>query len=633
MFRNGAILLILLCTTSCQAQDDYKLKLQQVLSEVPDPPVTETAPEGRVVGPGLFRHRAPVREVYSEASDRFVGTQNGSLYVRANNTNSIKKVLDPAPGWQWNVLGSRWSKDGKFLMVRQMNDQQVPRIELTLESEETIEWPYSRAGEPIPEQQYYVVDVESKKAVKVEHDPLNFPYVHVIGWTDSGKAWLIRLDRFGRYAEILEADPQTGKTRSVFRDLTQSFHFGLAILIGNEDWFSSMNNVVLLPEAFLWQSEESGFRQIHMYDHDGKLIREVTASEENGLVHAVLEVADSSIYFLASGSLEILGDRHLYRADIYGNNIERIIDGPVIYPEIVGDSIEVMRADGLSNVTVEMYTRDGELVRTVWKPDLGFLKEADFDPEIVILPTSDGKSVTRSLILKPMDFDPSASYPVVEHIYGGAFTREIPDMIIDRSLWELQQLADAGFIVVITDSRGTPGRGKEYQDYIYGRMGQVEIADHANALRQLAAERPYMDMDRVGVQGHSWGGYFALRAAILWPDLYKAAHLSAPSVDLSTMRVPVEIYMGCVPQDCPEAYADGDNTNKIDRLKASLQIIHGTADDDVPIEESYRLTEALEKSGYSDFEFIVYPGSDHIVMRDPRWLPSMITFFEEKLNE
>ena len=140
-----------------------------------------------------------------------------------------------------------------------------------------------------------------------------------------------------------------------------------------------------------------------------------------------------------------------------------------------------------------------------------------------------------------------------------------------------------------------------------------------------------MDMKRVGVFGHSWGGYFALRAMLQRPGLYKVGVVSSGDADLKDFRVPIEPFMGCFPSDCPKAYERGSNTKIMDRLKGKLLIMHGTADEDVPFGESVKMIEALKKAG-KIYDYTVFPGSNHVTYQDPYWFERMIYFFKKNLK-
>ena len=153
---------------------------------------------------------------------------------------------------------------------------------------------------------------------------------------------------------------------------------------------------------------------------------------------------------------------------------------------------------------------------------------------------ADRETDLYGVLYKPFNFDPDKKYPVIESIYAGPQTTFVPDSFTDWGVIYPQALAQLGFSVFRVDGRGTPDRGKAFQDVVYGNFGRHEIPDHVATLKQLADERPYMDLSRVGILGHSWGGYFAIRALLLAPDVYQVGVASASAVAMSTFSRSIE---------------------------------------------------------------------------------------------
>jgi dipeptidyl aminopeptidase/acylaminoacyl peptidase len=373
---------------------------------------------------------------------------------------------------------------------------------------------------------------------------------------------------------------------------------------------------------------------MYLYDYDGSLIQPLT----NGIFEYIVDVdlEDDWLYYTTHSDPSHPYNLQVYRSSLKEENIQKLSDMDGVIDAFVSkgqDSLYVLRSALPALMQMEAYSINGDYYGTTWKGNVSSIEKDYQYAEYPKVLAADNTTVLETLILKPRDFNPDSKYPVVEYIYGGNFTTEVIRDLLDRNLWEMQELANEGFIVAFIDGRGTPKRGQKFRDFSYGKIGQVEIQDHVAALRQIGRERPYMDMDRIGIIGHSWGGHFTLRALLEAPDFYKAGHISAAGFDPIHFRVAVEAFMGCLPQDCPEAYEQSNISNKLTNLKAPLMIVHGTADDDVPIEESYKLVAKLKALNYSDYQFIEYQGVNHMVMRHPEWQPTMIDFFVSKLKE
>ncbi|MEJ2005945.1 MAG: prolyl oligopeptidase family serine peptidase, partial [Cyclobacteriaceae bacterium] len=398
-----------------------------------------------------------------------------------------------------------------------------------------------------------------------------------------------------------------------------------------------MNIVEFYEDRIIWTSERSGTNQLYLYALDGTFIRKLTDRNSNGIVGELRMVADGWAYFdgfeIQVGNTESLVDGKYYRVSLETGQPEIITEGPVIIADLWStdkNRFWIMHGN-LHHVTIEEFNEQGEKVDTFWDYELTQDEAYGYDPEYAWTEAPGSSVLIGSAILKPKDFDPESSYPVVEYIYGAPFSNVMPWMPFDRRSRQFQDLANEGFIVVFTDARGTELRGREYQEYSYGRLGQVEIADHAYVLEKLAETRPYMDMNRVGIIGASMGGYFSLRAMILRPDLYKVGHINSPNIDPEKFRVPLEPYFGCLPDECPEVYAAATVSDRLDQLTGKMLITVGTADQHIPFSEFKRLTEAMDKAGYTDYELDVYEGMHHLVHQDPRWYPRMVEFFKKEL--
>ncbi|WP_306454586.1 alpha/beta hydrolase family protein [Flavobacterium agri] len=260
---------------------------------------------------------------------------------------------------------------------------------------------------------------------------------------------------------------------------------------------------------------------------------------------------------------------------------------------------------------VELRRADGKLLQQITKADISPLEKIGWKaPETFVVKAADGITDLYGILYKPYDFDPKKKYPVVDFIYAGPFMTIVPNGFIPNTdlSQHAQALAQLGYITFLVDGRGTTERGKAFQDAVYGKIGQIEIPDHVATLNQLAAKRPYIDLSRVGIYGHSWGGYFAVRAMLTAPDVYKAGIASAPG-ELTEGAEIMEPYMG-LPKDNPSGYELGTNTNLGANLKGKLLFIHGTSDVNAPISATIRMIESLVKAG-KPYDLLLLPQQTH----------------------
>jgi dipeptidyl-peptidase-4 len=252
--------------------------------------------------------------------------------------------------------------------------------------------------------------------------------------------------------------------------------------------------------------------------------------------------------------------------------------------------------------TTVIYRTDGSLVAEIAKSET--VSPANL-AEPFSFTASDGKTEIYGVLYKPADFDPGKKYPVVNTLYGG------PGSVEFRCNYVLTPHAycDRGYLVVRVNNRGTGGRGKAFLGAAYQRLGDIDIQDHATAIRHLSS-RPYFDASRVGIVGHSYGGYMAAMGIFKHPDVYAAAVIRAGVTDWRNYdTIYTERYMS-TPQLNPEGYKAGAAMTHVKNLKGKVLIMHGMLDDNVHPNNAFQLIEALDQSGKS-YESRFWPNAGH----------------------
>lgn len=585
--------------------EDVVRRGEQLRHTIPENPWrTSPAIEVKPVGEGLFNYWRPVYELANPAGILAAGTKDGNLYIRAESEESHRILSRREGEWHWSVDGAKWSPDGRLLAIKMINYAGVPTIPIVrLEDGQSFitHKPYVRVGERAWRQKIYIVNIGTGDVRGLEYEGSK-PYTNIRAFSEDGKRlYLLQTDRFARHLDLLEVDLANGEVRHRFSEKGPSGTFWWLLGLGYDRIVDDKKFAVPLADnGFLWLSERSGFAHIYRYSADNKLLISLTESKTAGHVERIVKVDEVNrhVYAVMRGTEPDLYDQALYRFHLDTGEALRLTGGPELWHIDFAPDMKRVRFErvGFPDIwSVEEIGTDGSSPIVTWQAEQDFLQEFGWQPHLEYNFAADGTTPLRSLILKPGDFDPSKSYPVIEGTYGGPNAPTIHNAGPLPYLLENQEIANLGFIVVRTDGRGSPGRGRDFRNFSSGRLGQVEMADHAYVLRQLGKKYPWMDMDRVGIMGHSLGGYYSLRATLQFPDLYKAAVLLAGVTDISTSRIYMEAFMGCLPGDCPNAYAAGDNTNKIAELSAPLLIIFGTGDDGVPVEEVERLISELDK--------------------------------------
>jgi dipeptidyl aminopeptidase/acylaminoacyl peptidase len=318
-----------------------------------------------------------------------------------------------------------------------------------------------------------------------------------------------------------------------------------------------------------------------------------------------------SLFLLATADSLAPYDLSLYRQDLGGGSMRRITAEPGVHNVTLSPSGQYFTdLHGIRSRPGRLLVRsvDGRASVPIAGGETNPLTEAGFTlPESLTVVVDSTR--LYGLLFKPADFDPARRYPVIDYIYAGPFITVVPwDYAGNIFSWEAGALAQMGFVVMLLDARGTPNRSKAFQDYNYGRIGQTEIVDHVAALRQAAAARPYMDTSRMGIYGHSWGGYYALREILSAPDVFKAGYAGAPGA-LEEEAIINEPNMGLL-EDNPAGYRAGSNLELAANLKGTLRIMHGTSDVNASLSTTMRMAAALIAAN-KQFELLIMPGQPH----------------------
>lgn len=594
------------------------------------------------VEPGWFSQDPPLREVASADGLMVAGTRDGSLYVRGRASDEIRVIAAPEGQMRWTIEDALWSPDGLHLAAKTIDDSAVPRITLTgpqFGPGNSRQVPYSRIGEPLPTVRVFMIEVATGKSVEVARRR-DRPYINIVDWSADGRILrLLTADRHQRILELRSADRGSGSTTLLHVEPRPVSVTSLALLHGFSQRLRDMNLVRFLPDgSFVWLSDRSGFQHLYLYSASGRLVRSLTEGKLAGFVDRLVDVdvPNRRLFARVTGFDEADPYRHkLVRIDLDDRRITDLIEAdhiPSVRLSADRKRVQLVKADFPSTVDIVEIEAGGGPAKTLFRTDWTEVEAAGFvRPEITYVLAADGKTRLRAVVEFPFGFDPSKRYPVIHSIYAGQHTISTPLSPRNQGPWRDARMGGGNFIFVAIDGRGTPGRGRAFQNHDYGRFGQVQAADQIAGIRALAATRPYMDLNRVGVIGGSWGGYFGLRTALEAPDLYKAGLFYAGAFEMSRMRVSAEPFMGCSKQECPLSYARASNIALIDRLKAPLLILHGTADNDVPIGESRNLVAALDRSG-KPYEFVEVPGWNHFVSAWPEFGPRAMAFFKKHLG-
>lgn len=536
----------------------------------------------------------------------------GFAVVGKDGNTVLERSGEEYYGWQ--VPDRAWSPSGRFLMVWRSDERgvhKIPIVDYTTARERVTLVPYTKTGTPLARAELYCVEPASGRVVRMPPAEAE-TYDWLAGWRpDGSEALVLRLSRDGKRLDLVAVAPESGRTRLVLREERRESFVG-ALDFATELW---AHQVTILTDNrhFLWMSERDGWRHVYLADYTGKIERQVTRGTFP--VHRVVGVAPQggAIFVLASAERATPYDQLLYRTDLSGGGLLRLSPEPGIHRMTLAPSGRYFTDAHSSRVQPRAWDLGSMDGRAPWRytqADVSGLLELRYaPPEPLTVLSADGVTQLYGVLYKPRDFDPRKLYPVIDCIYAGPFITVVPWSFIGTADGLMaNSLAQLGFVVMVLDARGTPGRGKAFQDANYGRVGQTEIPDHAAALKQAAATRPYMDLSRVGIYGHSWGGYFALRGMLTEPGLFRAGYAGAPGA-LEEEAIINEPNLG-LPSENPAGYQAGSNVALAGNLRGALKLMHGTSDVNASLSTTMRMAAALIRAG-KRFELLIMPGEPH----------------------
>lgn len=573
-------------------------------------------------------------EVFSPDLKHRAFTRNYNLFVKDMQERERQLTFDGGsdlrnafPDWVYpEEFGQHeafwWSPGSNKIAFMQFDERPVAKYTIVhdVAAAPEVEFQsYPKAGANNPIIRFFIVDVASRKITRVETGMETNVYLYRGQWTPDGREFTYRrLNRLQNRIELWAADPETGKTRLILSEEDPCY-----IAEGIQLSFLS-------GDRFLWTSERSGWNEIYLYDMQGGLIRQVTDGRLP--VDRVLDVDEEEGWIYFTGFENRGLESHFYRVGLDGRGFKRLTKNPGSHTINLSPGARFF-TDTFSCLAtpnrVTLHRMDGSLIRELGRSEIS--QEFQFfkliDPELFTFPSADGRHTLDGVLYRPAQFDPERVYPLILSVYGGPGSKQVVNRFLlnDRS----QALAQLGFLVLRVDHRGAARRGKAFQNLMYMNLGEIELADHVAGVRHIT-ERPYADSERVGIFGHSYGGYLTCIAMLKAPDVFSAGVAGAPVTDWRNYdTIYTERYMRR-PQDNPEGYRKGSCMTYAKNLKGRLAIHHGAVDDNVHPGNSVQLIQALLKHN-KVFDFMLYPEQRHGI-RFQRYGEARVEFFIRHLK-
>ena len=525
-----------------------------------------------------------------------------------------------------------WSPDSKYFVTIVSDDRAVKPlwvINSIAEPRPTLEtYKYQMPGEmEAPEEHLYIFDMTSntRKEIKVsawknqwlglEEKPLekkqrDMEFRPSVWQGDNNRFFVTRYSRDLHRIDVCTYTVGEDSIVPIVKERMNTYQETRPIHVLNGG------------KEFIQWSERDGWAHLYLYDDKGNLKNRITEGPWH--VEQVLKIdeATRTVYFMANGKEKDENPyyEHLYKVNVNGSGLKRLTTGDYFHQISLSDDAQ-FAVDNFSRVNTipcaDLIDRNGNKVMTIQESDFSNLFAAGYKfPELFKVKAADGVTDLYGVMYKPYNFDSTKVYPIIDYVYPGPQVEAVYYPFTRMSI-RTDRLAQAGFIVISVGQRGGhPSRSKWYHNYGYGNMRDYPLADHKAAVEQLAARHKYIDINNVGIHGHSGGGFMSTAAICQYPDFYKAAVSCAGNHDNRIYnRWWSETHHGVKETisekgDTTFVYKIATNPEIVKQLKGHLMLVHGDIDNNVHPANTTRVVNALIRAG-KRFDMLYLPGQRH----------------------
>ena len=560
---------------------------------------------------------------FSPDATKVAFMRDNNLFIKDLKTGEEKQftkdglynhIINGAPDWVYEEefsfsQGFYWSPDSKKIAFMKFDESNVREFQMEEFEGLYPDWysfKYPKAGEDNSIVEIYVYNLESGKTVKMDTGKETDIYLPRIAWTKDPNVLAIqRLNRHQNHLEILAADATTGKSR-MFYDETNEYYIDIT-----DDWHFLEDG-----KRFLMTSEKSGYNHIYLCNLDGTQGKQLTNGPWD--VTEVYGFDGKEVYFQAAKNTPIA--RQIYAVNLKGKMRE------VIGREGTNSATFSKDFSYLINVNstisqprqFELYTNKGKLVRVLEDNhefaeklktfNLGEKKLMKINDPAFVLPDGTQVDVDAWQILPP-NFDPAKKYPVLIYVYGGPGHQTVSNSWANSDYWWMQLLAQHGIISVSINNRGSGAQGEVFKKMTYLQLGKYETEDMIT-LAKYMAKQPYVDGNRIGIYGWSYGGFMAANGITKGADVISTAVSVAPVTNWRYYdNIYTERYMR-TPQENPEGYDANSPVSNTAMIKGNYLLCHGSGDDNVHYQNAMELIKAMISNG-KQFDLMIYPNKNH----------------------
>ncbi len=501
----------------------------------------------------------------------------------------------------------QWSPNNDFIAYYTFNESKVPEFSMDMFEDGLYprqeKFKYPKAGERNANVNINIINLQNGENTTAKINKKQEFYFPRIKWTNkTNKLFIQRLNRHQNHLELLAVNILTGDADLIIEEKSETY-----IDIHDNLTFYSDDSY------FLWTSEKSGFNHIYVYSINGKEIRQITKGDWEVTNLYGFDEKTKTLYYQSTEKSPL--QRDIYSINTFGKKKKLLSKSRgtnnAQFSKNYKYFINTYSTANTPNI-INLYNSKGKKQRTIKdsKKLNSILTDYNLTTKEFFEFTTDQGNNLNGWMMKPLNFDENKKYPVLIYVYGGPGSQTVTDSWGGHYMW-YQMLCQQEYIIVSIDNRGTGGRGSEFKKCTYKELGKLETIDQTEGAKYLA-NLPFVDNNRIGIWGWSYGGYMSSLCLLKGSKYFSTAVAVAPVTNWRFYdTIYTERYMQ-TPQENPNGYDLNSPIHHVDSLKGNYFLIHGSADDNVHVQNSYEMVNALVKAN-KQFDLFIYPDKNHSI--------------------
>jgi dipeptidyl-peptidase-4 len=521
-----------------------------------------------------------------------------------------------------------WNKSGTHLAYLKFDETEVPEFSMDMFGQDLYPtqhvFKYPKAGEKNSEVSLYTYELAAEESEEVALGDYEDFYIPRIKWTQDPEILSVQvLNRHQNDLDLIFVDAEDHEAEVVMNETDAAY-------------IDITNNLTFLEDnSFIWTSEKDGRNHIYLYDEDGELENQVTDGEWEVTSYYGYDEDSKRIFYQSTENGSV--NRDVYSIKINGKNKTRLTQKVGMNSGDFSADYTYFINSYTSTETPYEFTlhnaKNGKLVRNIKDNSALLEKEAayNFAPKELTTIQINGNELNMWMI-KPNDFDENKEYPLLMFQYSGPGSQSVSNSYFGTNDYWYQLLANEGYIIATVDGRGTGFKGVDFKKVTQNELGKYEVEDQIAAAKKFG-EMDYIDEDRIGIWGWSYGGFMSSNAILKGNDTFSMAIAVAPVISWRFYdSIYTERYM-TTPQENPSGYDENSPINHVEKLKGDYLLIHGGGDDNVHLQNTMRMVEALVQAN-KQFDWAIYPDRNHGIYGGNTRLhlyTMMTDFIKEKL--